>query len=669
MKPFLSTVVAALVAGTAVSAEPGPDAEKKEGHASSPSAATVTDNLQGKDGVRIQIMCTHCNSSNIQVGGLNQDLVPVFSAGYPLLGGLATSFVFNVLPADNISDTQVTKGPGNAGDPASAAGGTIRLSEVQPSEVPRLDLSLDGGSYGLRSGSVRFAGSISPRLSGYIIAGVTEADPVDDDKDGWNDVGSLDREFGRGGLLFQAGSDHRFDLGGSWIAEDTLEARGAFDVFGYFMSSDSAWTREDTLLERGEIRGGWQWQRSDGQRLEVRLLQAIRHQSVQSQYTAVPEFENFSEFAERFRIREQNRWGSIAYNRPIGMSWMLRAGIERNDQLVEAETIELTTPDDIDYGADFVESWSGHIDLDWTVNSRWSLGYGVRYDDYKWGARERDIERTEGIAAPRFSMSFLPTPDWTLRFVAGRTTRAPKPIFTEVCCGQSYQRSFTSTPETGETFGFEGTYQPSPELKVSLYAARTDFEDHIIKVVGWSQFYIQTYTLGNVPKARAETLEVAGQWSATRKVDLDASIGWLTFVNTGDPNVTVQVTPPSFSNPQAQVIPIHRIPYQPVRTASLGASLALPRRIMVSAGGSYTGSMMIQQYHADPTSSTNLLLAEMRSTDPFWMVNMSFTVPLGRYIDLSGSINNLTDEIQNDLGDPTSDYNRGPLSGRSYRYS
>ena len=34
------------------------------------AAETVTGALQGQEGVRIQTMCTHCNSANIQVGGL-----------------------------------------------------------------------------------------------------------------------------------------------------------------------------------------------------------------------------------------------------------------------------------------------------------------------------------------------------------------------------------------------------------------------------------------------------------------------------------------------------------------------------------------------------------------------------------------------------------------------
>ena len=50
--------------------------------------------LQGQDGLRIQTLCTHCNSANIAVGGLSAELVPIILNGYPVFGGLATSMIF-----------------------------------------------------------------------------------------------------------------------------------------------------------------------------------------------------------------------------------------------------------------------------------------------------------------------------------------------------------------------------------------------------------------------------------------------------------------------------------------------------------------------------------------------------------------------------------------------
>ena len=57
----------------------------------------------------------------------------------------------------------------------------------------------------------------------------------------------------------------------------------------------------------------------------------------------------------------------------------------------------------------------------------------------------------------------------------------------------------------------------------------------------------------------------------------------------------------------------------------------------------------------------------MRETPGFWLLKLSAEVPLTRRVTLKAAVDNLTDRIQNDLGDPTTDYNWGPLAGRSWR--
>jgi outer membrane receptor protein involved in Fe transport len=215
--------------------------------------------------------------------------------------------------------------------------------------------------------------------------------------------------------------------------------------------------------------------------------------------------------------------------------------------------------------------------------------------------------------------------------------------------------------ETGQTLGFEGAFQPSPDLRASVYVARSDFDQHILRLVGWSQFYIQTYALANVPEARADTAEVVLRWSPHRIVTLDASYSWVSFENTGDEIVTVLVTPPSFTEPQEVPIPITRIPYVADRSGSLAATFDLPRRATVGLQAGYTGEMLIQQY-----DKLLGLLDEMRRTPSFWVVNIRFTVPLARRFDLFGAVNNLNDYVQDDLGDPSTDFNWGPLAGRAW---
>ena len=642
------------VRGDETATQPPP----KEGNVKIDSAdGTVTDALQGKEGMRIQTMCVHCNSANIQVGGLNQDLAPLLRDGYPLFGGMATSFVLSILPPDTVAEAQVTKGPGDAGDPAAAAGGVVRLEESKPDELPRFELGVGSGSYGLKSGTMRGSGALTSWLSGTLTLGKTKVDPVDDDGDGWHDVSALDREFAEGSLRFKLGRDHEVNAAASWISEDSLEGRGAFDVFAYLFDPDRrpAWTREDSLITRREYRAGWRWQLERGASLSLRLLQASRDQDVLSQFSAADELER------RLGIFQRQRWGTLRYSKPIGLSWRVSAGVEAVHDKAVAQVKDSITPVE----AEYLKTWSGFVETAWAISPKWDLELGLRRDDDEiFGAQ----------TSPRMTLRFFPASGWSLRWLAGRTFRPPKSIFSEVCCGQQLQRNVLEDgtvlvrPEDAMTYAFEGTYQPSPEFKASVYVGRTEFDDYILRAVGRSQSWIQTYANLNVPEAVSKTAEVAVTWKPFRALSLDGSIGWLSFHNTSgeDPVAHVRETLIIISEVP---IPMDRIPYRPARTGSISASYAFPRGYSLAIQGNYTGGMLVQQFADNPLTGANILLPELRPTPGFWVVGLSGDLPIDRQISLNIAIDNLTDRIQNDLGDPTTDYNWGPLTGRSYRAS
>jgi outer membrane receptor protein involved in Fe transport len=62
-----------------------------------------------------------------------------------------------------------------------------------------------------------------------------------------------------------------------------------------------------------------------------------------------------------------------------------------------------------------------------------------------------------------------------------------------------------------------------------------------------------------------------------------------------------------------------------------------------------------------------LLLDELRETPDFWLVNLAVRAPLPADFELVVGVDNLTDEVQDDMDDPTTDYNWGPLVGRTWR--
>jgi len=642
------------------------------------AATVVTDVLQGKDGVRVQTLCTHCNSANVQVGGLSRDLVPMSRDGFPLVGGLATSFVLSMLPADSIAEAQVVKGPGDAALSGAAAGGEVNLFGSSATEVPWFDFFAEAGSYSLQRASTRLAGSLSSWADGTIVLGTTNADPVDDDGDGWNDVPAVDRGFAEGTLRLAPGSNHRVLFGVSYIDEENLQGRGAFDAVRYISEGQNSWTREDALFDRQEIRAGWEWRSPANGTLELRALVAGRDQTVSSQLTSLSSgfIDGADQLIDRFEIEEQDLWGSLSYEQPIGLSWRIGGGVEASRQEVDAinrEPLQVIGggPVQEQTGLESVDLVSAYLEVGWSPSPAWDVQLGIRHDEAESLTRLSHPEpsrskRSDNEVSPRVSVHFFPARGWMLRFIAGDTFRAAKPILAEVCCGQRYQTIENVTVERGTTVGLEAEYVPFPRLRASVYVARTDFDDHILRVVGWSQVFVQTWALANVPESRADRAELALRWSPWAPLTLDGTVGWLSFENRGNEKVDLHVAPPSFGGTIVVPITIGRIPYQAVRSGSIAAALTFPGRVLVSAQASYTGEMSIQQFDRLPLNST-LDTEEMRKTPGFWLVNASAEIPLSRHVSILGTINNVTDRIQNDLGDPTTDYNWGPLAGRSWQ--
>jgi len=647
------------------------------------AAATVSGALQGQDGLRIQTLCTHCNSANIQVGGMAAELVPISINGYPVFGGLATSMIFSILPADTVANADVSKGPGKAVSPAAAAGGVINLTESTPQELPRIDFVGEIGSFDRARGTARVAGPLASWVSGALVVGTETADTVDADADGVNDVPAVDRTFAEARMEFEAGRNHTLDAGFSYIDEENTDGRGAYDFLDLLANAnpDATWTREDALLDRREYRGGWKMKLGQGRSLAVRFLADNRHQVLRSQLSRDPDviggaFGDATDLKDRIAVDETNEWGSAQYRHPIGTTGMIVAGIEAQAREVSAASFDWTGLGEPETAVDSVDTGSAFVGFDYKLWPKTDVQIGLRYTHAKWGGPIEQIlgggftngshYRERNRTLPRVTVLVRPAKGWTLRFVGGTSFRVPSPIFSEICCGAKYQRNINTAAETGVTVGFEGIFQPSPDLRVSVYTARTRFEDHILRLVGWSEYYVQTYAMGNVPETQADTAEFVMRWSPARRVTLDGSITWLSHHNEGEQDVEVFITRFDPMNPEIVLVPMDRIPYQPLRTGSIAATISLPGQAQITGQASYSGSMLIQQWEADDFL-TNHLLPEMRSTPSFWLVNLAFRVPAGNGLELFAGVDNITDEVQDDLSDRTTDFNWGPLAGRSWR--
>jgi outer membrane receptor protein involved in Fe transport len=188
--------------------------------------------------------------------------------------------------------------------------------------------------------------------------------------------------------------------------------------------------------------------------------------------------------------------------------------------------------------------------------------------------------------------------------------------------------------------------------------------------VAYSQVYTQIYANANVPSARSQVAELVARWTPIPALTIDASYGILSFHNTGDENVTLRYSPFSGGDElESRQIPIDQIPYRPENTGSFGVNWTIAPQLSVLLQATYTGPQLIQQFeYLEPPRFTvrDLLLPEMREVPSFWLLNFSLAAPLSPGFEVVAGIDNVTDYVQEDLGDPTRDYNWGPLTGTSY---
>ncbi len=634
------------------------------------TAGSVVGGLQGQAGVRVQTMCTHCNSANVQLGGLSQDLVPIFYGPYPLIGGLAVSYVLNMLPPDSVAEAKVTRGPGEAIEPATAAGGVITFVPATPKELPWLMFEPEIGSFNRWDATLRAAGPITSWLAGSLTLAREEADPVDGDSDGWVDAAGVDRFVGAAYLEARTKDrKNKFDFGGSTIDETDWGGRGAFDVSAFLKEFGQgkfvpAWTREDADFTRDQYQAGWSWLGDDGGRVSLHALRAARDQTVFSQNTARQDVPAERRRLEpRYVIDETDWWGKLKWDQPWGLDWSTSMGIDSYYQYVSALDLGGSSFEKPEPVADWVKMWGGFAQANWTPSgSRWGASIGARYDtDENYGS----------AFEPRATLFFYPARGWTMRLLAGRTFRPPTPIFSEVCCGQRYFPNFETgvTGETAWTYGFEGIYQPSPTFRVSLYLAQTDFDNYILRLAAQSQLYVQAYANANIPSARSQVAELVARWTPIPALTFDASYGILSFHNTGDELVTIRYNPFSSTEIEEDQRPIDQVPYRPEDTGSFGVNWTIAPRLSVLLQATYTGSQLIQQFEKlEPPRVTadNLLLDDLREVPSFWLLNFSLAAPLSPGFEVVAGIDNINDYVQEDLGDPTRDYNWGPLTGTSY---
>jgi outer membrane receptor protein involved in Fe transport len=330
------------------------------------------------------------------------------------------------------------------------------------------------------------------------------------------------------------------------------------------------------------------------------------------------------------------------------------------------------------------------IEGDTAIGSRLELSAGVRYVDHEYDDNEEEINQLldgardiwltlpepEGSKwVPRGALTWKATDDLQLRFTAGKGFRAPPPAFDKVCCGRQYRGNRGVSLERSESAGFEVLYQPGPRWRVGLSAFRTDFDNFILNMATDSDRGTHTYQNVNIADSRNTSITVDGRFQAPRWLTTSLSYSWLDPENRApDEGITALID--RGGAPVEETFYYEEIPYTTDARGALGLTFSLPLRFTVILGAQYTGATWIQRFNqagVDP---------DLSETEDFWVVNTRVSRDFRNGLQLYAGVDNVTDYVQAGgctygeaqadselvgcLGDPSYDYNWGPLRGIYY---
>ena len=643
-------------------------------------APSVSDAL-ADDGVLVQTVCTNCNNADLSLGGLGNDYVPITCDELPVTTGLAQIYLLSVMPATIIDKVAVERGACDASREAAAVGGGITIERSAPKPGVQVKASADAGAFGWEGARADVAGK-KEWFGGTFAATYGTSDAIDSNDDTNPDLPSFDRRTLEGHAEFTLAKDHMLRVGAADYVEHQHDGPSAFDFLSYTnprnTSGEIKYNRENVDLARRQYDVVYEGVTQGGSKLVVAGLYAKRSEHI---------FENLRwnqpVAIETYRIDEKDSAGTLAWSRPVGTSWRLRAGASwmPRDYAVIDLLFNLFGGRPLDYTLTERTTEKGAwASFEYASSASVDLAVGLRYAAFDYADNETrpfmlalDLPHGRKVL-PRLSLNWKPSDHWTVRVTAGTGYRQAQPTYDEVCCGRRYRNNRGIEMETSSSAGIEGIYQPGPELKLGAAAYLTSFDDYVLKMISSSFYYRPTYQNTNVPHARFATLELDAAWTIATWIGLKGSISWLD----ADNRTAGNAIPVSIDTGGSVLLPYtfysNTIPYVAKRSAALSVTVRPIRNGTVSLRGAYTGPILIQQMQASGASVIGGTLTDFHATPAFATLSIRYDQTLPKGITLYAGVDNATDFIQTTLGKPRYSTNWGPLRGRylyvgmSYRY-
>jgi outer membrane receptor protein involved in Fe transport len=653
----------------ALAGEDEPDKESRAEKPESPVATSVTQTIQGEEGISVQTMCTNCNSADLSLGSFGNEFLSVVCDGLPVPAGLAQIYLLSVLPPWCIDNVAVEKGAGRAHFEGGAVGGEIDVRRRTPADGFQLNAGADVGEFGWHGSRAAVAGRAG-WFGGSLAGSWAESDFVDADDDGNPDMASIDRTTYEGRIDLRPGKRHRIALGTIGYDESQADGRGAYDLWASTDLEMEVWDRERVEIDREQYDLTYRLDFKDGSNLTAGALYADRATLIEEEQGATSGI-----YQSTYDIGEEQRHARLSWFRPLGSRVVLRLGASRTEQEFAVldrsfNTLQWLPPD---FLLEESPSESGAwLEGEFSLGGGVRLFAGLRYVDFEYTDNmEEVVEAAFGVSPewleydlpegsdwlPRVALTWKPISPLDLRFSYGEGFRQAPATHESVCCGRRFRGNRGIVMEESTVFGLEATYQPLPALQFIASAFHTDFDNLVVNMATYSESLVPTYQNVNVPEACYDSFGLELRWGAASWADIRASFT-RTDADNRTPGDLIPVLYDDFGFPFLWEIVSPDIPYIPEEAGSLGLLLRHDRWGMsLDLSMQYAGSMTIQRfvYPDDQPLFT--------STPSFRVYNIRASKAFKRGFDLFVGADNLGDYVQADLADPTTDYTWGPLRG------
>lgn len=252
-------------------------------------------------------------------------------------------------------------------------------------------------------------------------------------------------------------------------------------------------------------------------------------------------------------------------------------------------------------------------------------------------------------------LAWKATQELALTLSAGYGFSAPRPVAERVCCGLTPTSNSISNAEVSRNVLLDADYVPYSWLKIRGSLFRSDFNDFLQKMAVFSapSYHPLTVTF-NYGDFALEGAEISTEMRFRN--GLSYGLDWTHLHTSNDEPITVFL-----ANSEFYDLPAGQIPLHPENQGSAFVRWEDEEHdLEVSAQGQYTGSMSVQII---PEIG---FVTEFRDTRSFRVYNLRVEKGVYRGLSVFAGVDNITDEYQDWLDDPSNEYQWGPLRGRYY---